>query len=137
MHFLATSYKRYTLEANEKAAESRVATCSKSCAKETPGRSATSTDSGKRKAREVTPKIVLNTTPGDNVTRTSSGRVVRQRIQIVSDDSCDDEEDDVELQQENNKETSATKTKPKPTSLNPFQIPVHLLNFRPSQNKKS
>ena len=67
--------------------------------------------------------------------RTSSGRVVRQRVQLVEEYSDDDEEDGEKGKgHENTSNTGCSPPKPRPTSLNPFRIPVNLLNFK-AQNR--
>ena len=63
--------------------------------------------------------------------RTSSGRLVRQRVQLVEEYSDDDEEDGEKGKgHENTSNTERSPPKPRPTSLNPFRIPVNLLNFK-------
>ena len=81
------------------------------------------------------------------VKRTSSGRIVRHRVDLTQynddedddeqdDEEEDDEEEDDEEDEEKEENDSQQKseidppTKRRPTSLNPFRIPVNLLNFK-------
>ena len=70
------------------------------------------------------------------VKRTSSGRIVRHRVDLTQyhddedNDEDDDEEDDEEENDSQQKSETDPPTKRRPTSLNPFRIPVNLLNFK-------
>jgi hypothetical protein len=86
-----------------------------------------------------------NISPGTGaVKRTSSGRIVRQRVDLAMYNNVDEEEarekkdknvKDNEKQKDSPQKGSETNPSPtpRPTSLNPFRIPVHLLNFKQTQ----
>lgn len=87
---------------------------------------------------EVSAQSNSNVSPTQGaVKRTSSGRIVRHRVDLTqyNDDEDDDEEDDDEEDEEEENDSQQksemdTPTKRRPTSLNPFRIPVNLLNFK-------
>lgn len=70
--------------------------------------------------------------------RSSFGRLVRQRVQLNLDSEDEEEQEKEEPGRTPNKpnQSSTCTSKPRPTSLNPFRIPVNLLNFKPRQHRK-
>ena len=94
---------------------------------------------------EVSAQSKSNVSPTQGtVKRTSSGRIVRRRVDLTqyNDDEDDDEDDNEENDEENDEQEEEEEndsqqksetdppTKRRPTSLNPFRIPVNLLNFK-------
>ena len=85
-----------------------------------------------------------NVSPGTGtVKRTSSGRIVRQRVDLAiynRHEETSKKEDKNVNDKEKRKDTpqhgteTNTTTTPRPTSLNPFRIPVNLLNFKQTQS---
>ena len=69
------------------------------------------------------------------VKRTSSGRIVRQRVDLTLYNNKGDEEDkEKEKNASQQKSETNISPKPRPTSLNPFRIPVTLLNFKDTRS---
>ena len=70
-------------------------------------------------------------TDASPVKRTSSGRIVRQRADLAL--YKDDNAKENEKQKDSPPQRSETSPTSRPTSLNPFRIPVNLLNFKQTQ----
>ena len=80
--------------------------------------------------KEPTKKV---TVPAAAVKRSLSGRIVKQRVDPPS--YLDDSDKSVEETRKSpSQQRSETDPAPKPTSLNPFRIPVNLLNFKQTQS---
>lgn len=69
------------------------------------------------------------------VKRTSSGRIVRQRVDLaLYNNKGNEKEEEKEKNASPQKSESNTPPKSRPTSLNPFRIPVTLLNFKETRS---
>ena len=134
MHFLASSYKKILSTANN---AENIRSKDRTLGNAASDNQIRSKSKRKKQTTNCEERQPMDETPEGSVTRTSSGRIVRQRFQLVYNYS---EEDDEDTETENNdKDAEQSGNKPpasRPTSLNPFQIPVNLLNFKPVQNKK-
>ena len=83
------------------------------------------------KNKDDSPGKTSSTSPGSALKRTSSGRIIKQRVNLAPE-SDDEDKDKSKKVDETQKDMG--KAAPRPTSLNPFRIPVNLLNFKQTQS---
>ncbi|XP_028401753.1 uncharacterized protein LOC114524773 [Dendronephthya gigantea] len=97
----------------------------------------------KNDSKQETPPQTKVPPTASAVKRTSSGRIVRPRVdlslRIKEEDKATDTEGSGEDGQNDSKEhgnevKNEPKPKPRSTSLNPFRIPVNLLNFKQTRS---